>query len=248
MAKQSALFAQMQANMRAAAQRARDKEDEISLAEQAAIAAAANGSTVQEEQQATLPIISEPKNIHTSEVTPDDDRRMRSLSEVAVKLAHVLIKSHGFVNLAHVNMQVNNRNVPYETIRTALKRLIKENFFSYRGVGNYGTLKGMRYTLDPVVIDLFLRVHNSSAEQNYISDNQIVSMPVQKTMPILSHPELKPWVDFGLSERQINIWKEEFSLETELLVQYLKWCAFDVKNNHKDNPVKNMANYKLCFY
>ena len=264
----SALLAQMQANMRMAAQRAREKEEENRIAEQAAIAAASEGGDVPEElaEAMQLPalqpeqkpaeppdvvaVAAQPEPTQAEPPSSDMERRMRSLSEVAVELARALIRAKNFINLAHVEIYGRRGRVPYETIRTAIKRLDKEGFFTYRGVGNYGMLKGMSYSLDSAVVEAFSKAHGMaapealSAEQpKSKSSGQFVAQRQEQPAISLDHPELTSWREFGLSEKQISLWITEFGIDPALMVQYLKWCAFDVANNHADNPVQNMANW-----
>lgn len=259
MASKSALMAQMQANMRAAAQRAKEREDDTTLAEQAAIAAAVVEATQasKEMQKETLPVItdrealqpvvSEPQLAIDVDPLTDAELRLKSLSPIAIEVGKLLIKAKSFINLAHVNIPGKRGRIPYETIRSAVRRLDRENFFLFRGVGNYGVLKGMTYVLNAEVTKLFMQMYGTEQEasqQPLIVPVKQVALPAkEKADDFLGHPELTQWRNSGLSEKQVNLWVAEFNIDRELLLQYMKWCAYDVANNHADNPVKNISNW-----
>lgn len=244
MASKSALFAQIQANIRAAAQRAKEREDDIGepppeSQEPEAPAEPAN----QEPLAAALPAIQfEPQEVAIPQVLSGMERRMHSLSEVSVELLKALIKSKGFINITHIDLHGKRGKIPYATIRSAVNRLDKEGFFDYRGVGNYGMLKGMSYSLNKEMVEAFLSVHGGEPKDE-VSEHQIKLPEAEQPTAVLDHPELKAWKDSGLSEKQINAWCAEFEVDKDLMAQYLKWCAYDVANNHSENPVKNMANW-----
>lgn len=244
MASKSALFAQIQANIRAAAQRAREREDDIEDSPpEAAEPEAPMEPAAQEAVTETLPAIQfEPQEIAVPQVLSDIERRMHSLSVVSVELMKALIKSKGFINITHIELHGKRGKIPYATIRSAVNRLDKEGFFDYRGVGNYGMLKGMSYSLNKEMVEAFLSVHGGEPK-NEVSEQQIKLPEAKPVQAVLDHPELKAWKDSGLSEKQINAWCAEFDVDKDLITQYLKWCAYDVANNHTDNPVKNMANW-----
>ena len=243
MASKSALFAQIQANMRAAARRAKEKEDEINTLEPEPEPEAPEEPPKEEPAHKALPVVQfTPQRIAVPQVLSEAERRVHSLAPVAVELVKVLIKAKGFINLAHVDINGPRGKVPYETIRSAVKRLGKEGFFDYKGVGNYGTLKGMTYSLNKDILNTFLSIHGDQPVEQ-MSPLQIKHEEPEQHHAVLDHPELKAWRDFGLSEKQIKAWQAEFSLDDTLMEQYLKWCAFDIEHNHADNPVKNMANW-----
>lgn len=262
--KPSALMEQIQANMRRAAQRARESEEANLLAEKAAIAAAMAESGEQpapepvQEPEQPEPVQQPEEAAATQEPEPlpepeqqvnesDTERMIRSLSPVAVDLIRALIKAGGFINIARLDLRGKKGKVPYETVRTNLRRIDKEGFLASHGVGNYGVIKGMRYTLNEHLVEIFQRVHGDTPSP---SEKQI-SLPTAAELPkkpvakhnVLSHPEMKAWRDAGISEKQINTWISEFNVEPELLTLYMKWCAFDVEHNRKDAPVKSIANW-----
>jgi hypothetical protein len=63
----------------------------------------------------------------------------------------------------------------------------------------------------------------------------------------LSDPYLVFWVEKGLTAKKIQLWMNEFSLSSSLLLDFLKWAKFDLVDNDKAKSVKQ-DDFQAWFY
>ena len=151
-----------------------------------------------------------------------ETRKIESLSPAAREVLKALVQAGGFINVAHMEVYVHGKRVPYATLRSSIARLSAIGLITSRCVGNFGMTRGMRYTLS----------------DEALSGKQIDEYPKSLPPPEV-HPELILWRDNGISEKQIGKWESEFGISHELMTIYMKWCAWDAK--HRD--IKSISNW-----
>jgi hypothetical protein len=163
--------------------------------------------------------------------------------------------------------------IAYGTARTAIDVLIKEGYVMNKERHNGHSFKGFEYSLNNHLCSLYAtRVRGEqSAEQSTWqsiqhsskqSNKQTVEQTINRTVTpfssrslldekpttaedLLRDPELGYWKEKGVTNRQIEKWAEEFSMEMEMILQSLKHCRFEmvVLNHEEEKPIANPMNW-----
>lgn len=78
--------------------------------------------------------------------------------------------------------------------------------------------------------DRFSPPFSSSSDQNLSTTNS-------------SDPEFGYWADLGVTEKQLLNWEEEFQMTRSEILQFLRYCRYDLLNNPDRQEVKSPQNW-----
>jgi len=178
--------------------------------------------------------------------------------------------------LTNVNEISSETQIAYGTVRKSLEVLLKEGYMLSKKRYNGHAFNGFEYSMCNPLCLLYLaqvrggqsveqskwRAIGQSVERSNgqsvgrtmaTSSSNFINKPTttQNETGILNDPELRYWVDEGVTEKQIQRWMEEFHMNSDEMAMSLRFARFDILGR---GDVRNAANwfYKIlernCFY
>jgi len=149
----------------------------------------------------------------------------------------------GFCSATFIEQEIG---IKKPTIYKSLRILRKKKLINYQKYMKEGW-QGFKYEIienTNIYYKDGKKVYEDSPINNYLKSDNFESSEISKIENILqTHPELGYWRQLKLTPKQVQTWLRTAKCNLDIMIQYLKFFAFDMLDNEKEKQIKNPYAY-----